>query len=98
MIWLHGKNKLDEFLNHMNTRHKTIKFRWEISYKKISYLDVMIVLQDGSFTTDLYTLSQRVHISFFLYYNSCHPPNVNWAIPYRQVLKLRVKGNERISC
>ena len=35
MIWLHGREKLERFLDDLNTFHETLKFTWEISYKYV---------------------------------------------------------------
>ena len=87
MIWLHGREKLESFLDDLNTFHETIKFTWEISYTKIYFLDVMFTLENGCFTTDIYSKPTDTHR--YLNYKSCHPPHVKRAIPYSQALRLR---------
>ena len=42
MIWLDGRKKLESFLGALNSYHETMKFTWETSKVKISYLDVMV--------------------------------------------------------
>ena len=54
MIWLHGRERLDEFLLTLNSYRKSIKFTWEIGNGKISFLDVMISFDGGKFSIDVY--------------------------------------------
>ena len=74
MIWLHGREKLESFLEDLNTFHQTIKFTWEISYKEIYFLDAMVTLENGCFTTDIYSKPTDTHQ--YLNYKSCDPPHV----------------------
>ena len=53
MIWLHGWERLDEFLLALNSYHESIKFTWEIGNGKISFLDVMISFDGGKFSTNV---------------------------------------------
>ena len=54
IIWLHDRERLDEFLLALNSYHESIKFTWEIGNDKICFLDVMISFNGGKFSTDAY--------------------------------------------
>ena len=87
MIWLHGRERLDEFLLALNSYHGSIKFTWEIGNGKISFLDVMIGFNGGIFSTDVYHKPTDTHQ--YLNFKSCHPQHVKKAIPYSQALRLK---------
>ena len=53
LIWLHGKETLLEFLNFVNGYHHCIKYTWEWSTKRLSYLVVMILVENGKILTDV---------------------------------------------
>ena len=57
MIWPHGKEKLNEFVNLLNSSHETIKFTHEVSPSKINFLDVTVLLHNNDITTDLLSCS-----------------------------------------
>ena len=42
LIWLHGKDPLKEFLIYKYSFHKRIKYIWDYSTSKVSYLGVSI--------------------------------------------------------
>ena len=43
VIWSHGREKLDKFLNHINTIHPNIQFTMETEKnRRLSFLDVLI--------------------------------------------------------
>ena len=42
MIWPHGEEKLNEFVNLLNSSHETIKFTREVSPSKINFLDITV--------------------------------------------------------
>ena len=87
MIWLHGRERLDEFLLALNSYHESIKFTWEIGNGKISFLDVMISFNGRKFSTDVYHKPTDTHQ--YLNFKSCHPQHVKKAIPYSQALRLK---------
>ena len=53
MIWMHGEHKLLEFLEYINRFHNSIKFTWEWSRKKVNFLDMQIINNEGQINTDL---------------------------------------------
>ena len=44
MIWPHGEEKLNEFVNLLNSSHETIKFTHDVSPSKINFLDVTVTI------------------------------------------------------
>ena len=74
MIWPHGKEKLNEFVNFINSSHETIKFTHDISPSKINFLDVTVLLHNNNITTDLHIKSTDTHQ--YLLSSSCHPNHI----------------------
>ncbi len=83
-IWTYLKEELNLFIEHLNSRHPTIKFTTIISKTRVDYLDTTVkVDDDGEVYTTLYTKPTDTHI--YLHYRSSHPihkkqvgPIVNW--------------------
>ena len=73
-----------EFANNFNT---SIKFTHEISHESISFLDILIRLNDGSLSTSVHFKPTASHS--YLDYNSSHPLATRNSIPYSQFLRLR---------
>ena len=87
-IWTHGEEKLDSFINFLNSSHDTIKFTSEHSSNSINFLDVKVsVKQGGVLTTELFCKPTDTHQ--YLHKTSCHPLHTKKAIPYSQALNLR---------
>ena len=42
MVWTHGEDKLEDFINHINSLHSSIKFTHEFSKSHTSFLDVTV--------------------------------------------------------
>ena len=87
VIWLFGEQRLREFVDHLNSSHPSIKFTSEWSFRSIAFLDVMVTLDQGRITTDLYTKPTDTHQ--YLHKRSCHPGHCKSTIPYSQALRLR---------
>jgi hypothetical protein len=84
-IWLHGKEKLDHFLNHINTLHPKIKFTMSAG-KTIEYLDLRISLTEwGTIATETYY--KPTDTFQMLPYNSNHPNHVKNNIPKSQLIR-----------
>jgi hypothetical protein len=47
VIWLHSEEELNNFLLCLNSFHENIKYTWDISYHRISFLDVSVGLDNG---------------------------------------------------
>ena len=50
-IWTGSKIDLEKFLNELNIKHPSIKFEYEISKEKISFLDTEIYIKNNKFIT-----------------------------------------------
>ena len=87
-IWMHGKEKLKSFIDHLNSSHDTIKFTSEQSRESISFLDVKVSVGEGGvLSTDLFCKPTDTHQ--YLHKKSCHPWHTKKAIPYSQALRFR---------
>ena len=88
MIWPHGKNSLDIFVNHLNSSHNTIKFTAETSTSHVNFLDITVSLNEHyELITSLYTKPTDSHN--YLLYSSEHPRHLLRGIPYSQFLRVR---------
>ena len=85
-IWLHGREKLDRFIEKLNNCHNTIKFTWDASTVCQNFLDVTVSLSDSRIYTDLYTKPIDTHQ--YLHPASCHPGHCKRAIPFSQALRI----------
>ena len=75
MVWIHGEDKLEDFINHINSLHSTIKFTHEFSKFHISFLDVTVSLDNNyKISTDLFVKSTDTHQ--YLLHTSCHPSHI----------------------
>ena len=88
MIWPHGQDSLDQFVDHLNSKHDTIKFTVESSTTQVNFLDVSVTINnEGGLTTSLYTKPTDSHN--YLLYSSEHPRHLLRGIPYSQFLRVR---------
>ena len=87
MIWLHGEEKLNEFVNLLNSSHGTIKFTHEVSPFTMNCLDVTVLMHNNSIATDLHVKSTDNHQHPLS--SSCHPNHIQKLIPYSLALKIR---------
>ena len=87
IIWTEGEDKLKEFLDYLNSAHRTIKFTSNWSTDEIEFLDVKVLNESGVLETDLYVKPTDTHQ--YLHHASCHPRACKKGIPYAQALRLR---------
>ena len=88
MVWTHGEDKLEDFINHVNSLHSTIKFTHEFSKSHISFLDVTVSLDNNNkISTDLFVKSTDTHQ--YLLHTSCHPSHIKRSIPFSLALRIR---------
>ena len=71
---------IERFCVELNSLHPKIQFTMEVSEKEISFLDVLIKLQEGFISTDIYFKPTDTH--FYLNFKSCHPKHININIPF----------------
>ena len=76
------------FIDHLNRQHKTIKFTAEISNLRINFLDTTIIRNnDGSLSTTLYR--KPTDTFQYLHFKSYHPLHQKRSIPYSQFVRVR---------
>ena len=87
MLWMGTEEELKVFMEYCNTFHPTIKFTYSSSTLKLPHMDVLLRIEDGFISTDLYTKPTDAHA--YLHRQSCHPLHCVMNIPYSQMLRLR---------
>ena len=87
MKWLHGRDKLDTFLQEANSYHSTLRFTAEVSNDKLVFLDTQSRLDEDRICTDLYTKPTFTHQ--YLLPTSCHPKHCYKNISCSLALRLR---------
>lgn len=88
MIWDHSLESLHSFIDALNSFHPSIKFTYNISPQKVSFLDVTVSKSENlDLATDVYVKSTNVHQ--YVEYSSCHPKSCKDGIPYSQGKRYR---------
>jgi hypothetical protein len=73
VIWPHGQEKLEDFLNHLNGLHNKIQFTMEKEEGHLPFLDIDIYRKtDGSLGHKVHRKS--THTNLYLHQNSHHHP------------------------
>ena len=86
-IWTGSKTDLEKFLNELNTKHPSIKFEYEISKERISFLDSVIYIKNNKLHTKIF--KKKTDHQTFLNINSEHPKSLKSSIPYSQALRIK---------
>ena len=84
--WTHGNDKLEKFLDDLNSFDNNIKFTHESSKDNVIFLDLIVKLSKGRLTTDLHVKDTDRHQ--YLHFNSSHPDHTKRSIIYSQALRL----------
>ena len=87
LLWTGTATELDNFKQHINSYHPTIKFTIQASPLELPFLDIKLKLQDGFLCSDLYT--KPTDRKAYLPYSSCHPRHCKDNIPFSQFLRVR---------
>ena len=88
MIWTHGEDSLNKFIEYLNSLHETIKFTHEMSYTQIDFLDTTVKFgENRTLITTLYNKPTDTHL--YLEHSSAHPNSILTKGPYGQYLRLR---------
>ena len=61
MKWIHSDKELDEFVEHANSIHPSMKFTHEVSKTKMSFLETTTTVKEGNMTTDVYSKTTDQH-------------------------------------
>ena len=80
MMWEHGEEELQKFLEILNCYHPTIKFTAEYSRAKINFPDITVIKKGSQFVTDLYIKLTDTHQ--YLHASSCHVSHCKKSIPF----------------
>ena len=86
MMWEHGEEELQKFLETLNCYHPTINFIAEYSRAKINFLDATVIKKSNQLVTDLYIKPTDTHQ--YLHASSCHVSHCKKSIPWSQALRL----------
>ena len=87
ILWDKSAEDLQDFFEHCNNYHPTIKFTTSVSDSGVNFLDVTVKISEGKISTDLYTKPTDKHL--YLLPSSCHPRHCTRSIPKSQALRLR---------
>ena len=88
MIWRHGEDELETFLQFCNQCFPTIKFTAEKSLSKINFLDTTIYFNDHGILESTLFIKPN-DICTLLHNNSFHPQSCKKGIIYSQALRYR---------
>ena len=86
MIWPHGIQALEQWMNMINNYHQTIKFTYEYLQQEIPFLDTIVYKTEGN---QLFT---RVHHKptdnkQYLCFHSAHPRKQKESVPYGLLIR-----------
>ena len=87
IIWTHGKDKLDDFLDYINKAHETKIFTAEYSLTKVAFLDTPVYKLNGNLATKVY--HKKTDDKMYLHYNSAHPKHQKDAVPYSLFIRCK---------
>ena len=82
-----SQQDLQSFIDFVSSYHPAIKYTFNITQEKLSFLDIECSIQDGKITTSVFYKPTDAHC--YLNYASCHPQACKNAIPKSQFLRLR---------
>ena len=78
-IWPHGRQDLDHFLDHLNSRNPAIQYTMELEEDSVlPFLDVKI--QKNEHHLSMSVFRKKTHTDRYLHYTSNHPTNVKRGI------------------
>jgi hypothetical protein len=79
VVWPHGRESLDQFLNHLNSLHSSIKFTMEIEENnQIPFLDVLVTRDKNQLRHTVYR--KKTHSDRYLNAQSHHHPQQKRAL------------------
>ena len=85
-IWTHGNDKLEKFLDDLNSFDNNVKFTLESRKDNVTFLDLIVKLSEGRLTTDLHVKGTDRHQ--YLHFNSSRPDHAKRSIIYTQAFRL----------
>ena len=88
MTFTGNEDNLKEFIEYMNSQHRTIKFTAEYSKERVPFLDTWVIKnEENKVYTELFTKPTDTHN--YLLYTSCHPSHCKNGGPYGEFLRIR---------
>ena len=97
LFWQGTVEQLEQFVSFINSLHPTIKVTcsYDATEREVSFLDVLVRIENSRITTDLYT--KPTSVVQYLLPSSCHPQHITKNIPYslgyRLLAVLRICSN-----
>ena len=76
-----------DFITYLNSIDPSIQFTYKYSRDSIEFLDVLVIKEENSISTDLFVKETDSHQ--FLHFSSCHPFHTKKGIPYSQAHRIR---------
>ena len=86
-IWTGNEKDLIKFLNELNTKHESIKFKYQISKTGIIFLDTEVYIKNNNLYTKIYR--KKTDRQKFVNINSEHPKSLKASIPHSQTLRIK---------
>ena len=88
LIWEYSEEELLDFIKYLNNAHPSIKFTYQYSSDKATFLDVDIYKNnDGTLGTSVHVKKTNNHQ--YIEYSSCHPISCKKGIPFSQAKRYR---------
>ena len=87
IVWTHGKETLEKFLNYINQAHETIKFTAEYSTQEVPFLDTLVYKLNNKLATKVY--HKKTDDKMYLHYSSAHPRSQKDTIPYSLFIRCK---------
>ena len=88
LIFNQPEKDLEKFHHLLNSLHPSIRYTIDKSRKQISFLDTLIINNNGKIETDIYY--KPTDSKQYLLYTSCHPKHTRNSIPYNLARRLRL--------
>ena len=85
MMWKHGGEELQQFLETLNFYHSIVKFTGDCSRAKINFVDVTVMKKGNQLVSDLSVKPADT----YLHASSCHVSHCKKSIPFSQALRLK---------
>ena len=86
MMWEHGEEEIQKFLENLNCYYPTITFTVEYYRAKTDFLDVTVIKKGNQLVTDLYVKLTDTHQ--YLHVSSRHVSHCKKSILFSQALRL----------
>ena len=88
LIFTRAEEELTRFHTLLNRLHPSINFTLQKSRQRISFLDTLIINNNGKLHTDIYY--KPTDSKQYLLYTSCHPKHTRNSIPYNLARRLKM--------